>query len=63
MMRVNIIFTSLLKLWDFMLLLQGRPLHTNFRKRILTCDCTESEIKLAQVAYQAQVEQITGPRL
>lgn len=51
-------FTSLLKLLDFRLLLKKRPIKINFRKRILTCDCTESEINLAQYAYQARVEEI-----
>lgn len=58
MTKVNIVFTSLLKLWDFRLLLPRRPDRTNIRKKIITCDCTEAEIKLAQMAYKARVEVI-----
>jgi hypothetical protein len=63
MRQVNIVFTSLLKLWDFRLLIQRRPLKTDFRKRIITCYCTEAEIKLAQFAYRARIEPITRPDL
>ena len=58
MTKVNIVFTSLLKLWDFRLLLPRRPDRTSIRKRIITCYCTEAEIKLAQMAYKARVEVI-----
>lgn len=59
MTRVKIVFTSLLKFLDFRLLLQRRPLQINFRKKIITCDCTEAEIKLARFAYKAHVEELT----
>lgn len=58
MMRVNLIFTSLLKLWDFKQLLRQRPIRMNVFKKVITCDCTEAEISLAQFAYEAKVEEI-----
>jgi hypothetical protein len=56
MTKVNIVFTSLLKLWDFRLLLLRRPVRTNIWKKVITCDCTEGEITLARYAYEARVE-------
>jgi hypothetical protein len=61
MTRVNIVFTSVLKVLDFRLLLQRRPVQMNLWKKIITCDCTEGEIKLAQLAYEAHVEEVVKP--
>ncbi len=57
MMRVTIVFNSLLKLWDFKQLLQRRPVRTNVFRKLIVCDCTEAEISLAQFAYAAKVEE------
>jgi hypothetical protein len=58
MKRVNIVFTSLLKFWDFKQLLRRRPLQIHFFRKVIICDCTEAEISLAQNAYEAKVEEI-----
>lgn len=59
MTRVTIVFTSLLKLWDFRLLLRTKPVQTSLRKKFITCDCTEAEINLATYAYEARIEDNT----
>jgi hypothetical protein len=42
---------------DFKLLLKRRQIQISLRRKLITCDCTESEITLALYAYQARVEE------
>lgn len=52
------VFTSLLKFWDFKQLLKRRPVQVSIFRKLIICDCTEAEISLAQNAYEAKVEKI-----
>jgi hypothetical protein len=58
-MKVVIVFPSLLKLWSFKLVLQKRPTKISFKQRLITCTCTEAEIRLAEYVYAARVEELT----
>jgi len=58
MIKVTIVFTSLLRLWDYKGILNKRLVQTKFTKRSLTCFCTEAEIELARHAYHASVEEM-----
>jgi hypothetical protein len=55
-MKVTIAFPSLLKLWSFTQVLYKRPVQISFLKKRITCFCTETEINLASLLYQAKVE-------
>jgi hypothetical protein len=58
MIKVRIVFDSLLKLWDFKGVLRKSVLQTFCMKNSLICLCTEAEIELAIHAYHAKVEEV-----
>ena len=55
MMKVTIEFASLFELWNFNQLLSSKARRVSFFKRLVTCECTESEIELAIQAFHAKV--------
>ncbi|HUC82404.1 MAG TPA: hypothetical protein VMR70_15975 [Flavisolibacter sp.] len=55
-MRVELVFKSFLKFWDFRQVLKGKNLKINLRHKTITGEYTETEIKLAQQAYDAKVK-------
>lgn len=54
-MRVELAFKSFLKFWDFRQVLKGKNLKINLKNKTITGEYTETEIKLAQYAYDATV--------
>lgn len=55
MVKVKIVFPSLLQFWDFKQIFRKRVLQTRCWRRSLVCLCSESEIELAIHAYNAKV--------
>jgi hypothetical protein len=55
MMKVRIVFPTLLQLWDFKQIFRKRVLKTSCLKRSLICVCSEAEIELAIHGYNAKV--------
>lgn len=63
MMKVKIVFPSLLQLWDFKQVFREHVLQTICWRNSLICLCSESEIELAVNAYHAKVEKLNEESL
>ena len=58
-MRVKLVFNSFLKFWEFKQIVGGKKLKASLRARSIIGEYTDSEIKLAVHAYQANVKEIS----
>jgi hypothetical protein len=58
MMKVRIVFTCRVKLWDFKQVFHQRVLQIILWKRSLICLCSETEIEIAKHGYNARVEAV-----
>ena len=56
-MRAKLVFNSFLKFWEFKQMLSGKKLKASLRTRSIVGEYTDSEIKLAIHAYQANVKE------
>jgi len=54
-MRVQLVFNSFFKLWNFRQLCNRKKLKINFKTRSLIGECSEAEMELAIYAYEASV--------
>ncbi|RYF85808.1 MAG: hypothetical protein EON98_05540 [Chitinophagaceae bacterium] len=58
MVKIEMHFPSLLKLWEFCMVTGKRVIKTSFRKQTIVCECTEAEIELATHLYQADTKKM-----